>query len=179
MKPVIIFSAFLLSLVSSAQQNKKKYFFYFQGGYKSSLFIKEAARHRFHSGTESHSHKCIVFNTGIQFLLAEGWRVGASFTYDHFGTKHRSLEFSNLSYLVRCDRIWKEKRNYSVYSGLMIGLTKTRQFEEEIEARQQTAPCYHIYLFGAEYKMINNLFMDMNAGWGVAGIINMGAKFRF
>ena len=179
MKPVIILPACLLSMTVSGQQNEKKYSFYLQGGYKSSLFIKEAAMHTLSSATESNSHKCIVLNTGVQFYLTATCRIGASLTYDHFGTKHRSVEQSNLSYFVRCDRIWKQKRKYAWYSGLMLGVTRIRRFEKETEIFRHSAAGYHIYLVGAEYKLVNNLFIDANAGWGMSGILSLGAKFRF
>lgn len=179
MKPIIICYACLLSLAISAQQAEKKYSFYFQGGYKSSLFIKEHGGHRLRSGTESHQHKCIIFNTGIQFFLRGNLRIGTSFTYDHFGTKHRSVEHSNLSYMLRCDWIWKEKNSYLLYSGLAGGLRRTRRFENEKETERMTAAAYHIYVIGAEYKIIKNLFIDANAGWGISGIVSAGAKFRF
>lgn len=179
MKALIILSACLLSLALSAQQSKKRHSFYVQCGYKSSLFIKEHGGHRLSSGTESHQHKCIIFNTGAQFLLTGNWRIGTSFTYDHFGTKHRSVEHSNLSYMLRCDWIWKEKNTYILYSGLAGGLRKTRRFENEKETERKTAAAYHIYVIGAEYKIIKTLFIDANAGWGMSGIISAGAKFRF
>lgn len=179
MKQLTIFCACLLSLTIAAQHNKHKHSFYLQGGYRSSLFIKENGDHHLVSETESHQHKCIVFNTGVLFYAAQNWRVGASFTYDHFGTKHRSVEHSNLSYLLRCDRVWKEKSRYLLYSGLMLGVRKTRRFEEEEETGRQTAPAYHVCLIGAEYKLMNRVFIDVNAGYGVAGIVSIGAKFRF
>jgi hypothetical protein len=178
MRPAILLCTCLLSLTTAAQQTGKKHSFYVQGGYRSSLFIKEAHKHGLNSETESNHHKCIVLNAGIQFYLRDNWRIGAAFTYDHFGTKHRSVEFSNLSYMLRCDKVWLEKNKYNLYSGLATGLTKIRRFENELETRRQLRFGYHIYFLGAEYEIIKNLFIDANAGWGVSGIAGTGARFN-
>jgi hypothetical protein len=179
MKPVIFFCACLLHIAISAQQREKKFSFYVQGGYMSSLYIKEANQSSLTSEKETRHHKCIIFNTGVQFYISEKWRIGPSFTYDHFGAKHRSVEYSNLSYMIRCDRIWKETKKCSLYSGLMIGVRKTRRFEDEAEVERRVSPCYQIYLIGAECKMIKGLSFDINAGWGVSGILSIGAKYWF
>ena len=179
MKPVILLCACLLQIEISAQQQGKKFSFYVQGGYMSSQYVKEAKLNTLISEKETRHHKCIILNTGFQFNISEYWRVGPSFTYDHFGAKHRSVEYSNLNYMIRCDRIWKKTKKYSLYSGLMTGLRKTRRFEEEIEVEHRVHPCYHIYLIGAESKVTNGLFFDVNAGWGATGILSIGAKYRF
>jgi hypothetical protein len=179
MKPVIFFCACLLHIAISAQQPKKKISFYVQGGYMSSLYVKEANQHRLISEKETRHHKCIILNTGFQFYISEKWRIGPAFTYDHFGTKHRSVEYSNLSYMIRCDRIWKETKKYSLYSGLMTGVRKTRRFEEETEVEHRVTPCYQIYLIGAESKVTNRIFFDVNAGWGVSDWYENGSPFDF
>jgi len=179
MKSVIIFSALLLPLVIAAQQNGGKVSFYAQGGYRSSNYILEDGRDHLNSATESHHHKCIILNAGLQYRFAAKWRAGISFTYDHFGTKHRSVELSNISYLLRCDRIWKEESRYLLYSGVMLGITKKRRFEDEKETERKTAPGYQVCVFGAEYKIAKWLSIDMNAGWGVTGILGAGARFKF
>jgi hypothetical protein len=179
MRYTMILCVFLVSLTSTAQLKNKKYSFYLQGGYRSSLYIHEASKHRLHTIKESHQHKCIVLNTGLQFYWKPRWRIGTSFTYDHFGTQHRSLEFSNLSYLLRCDRIWTRRKEYDLYSGVMTGITVTRRFDDEVETGRDTKPGYHIYLMGIEYKLMKNVSLDANVGWGVAGLFNMGAQFKF
>jgi hypothetical protein len=179
MRTTILLCACLLALTSPAQLTGKKHSFYVQGGYRSSLFIKEAQKHGLNSETESSHHKCIVMNAGFHFYLRDSWRIGAAFTYDHFGTKHRSVEFSNLSYMLRCDKVWWKKNKYSLYSGLATGLTKTRMFENEREILRELRLGYHIYPLGVEYEILKNLFIDANAGWGVSGIASAGARFHF
>lgn len=179
MKSLIILYACLLPLAIAAQQNQKKVSFYTQGGYRSSNYIKEAGKYHLRSATESHHHKCIILNAGLQYRFAAKWVAGLSFTYDHFGTKHRSVELSNISYLIRCDRIWKEERRYLLYSGLMLGITKIRRFEDEKETERQTGPGYQVCIIGAEYKIVKWLSIDVNAGWGATGLLSAGARFKF
>lgn len=105
----------ILSMISYGQQ-QGKLSFYAQGGYKSSGYIKESAHNEIASAKETAHHKCIVLNAGFLVNIADKWRIGPAFTYDHFGTKHRSVEFSNLSYMLRCDRTWKAAKTYSLYS---------------------------------------------------------------
>lgn len=178
MKTMILVFAVLLSLAVPAQQRQGRYSFYIQGGYKSSGYIRESGQKEIVSETETNHHKCIIFNAGFLVNLSEKWRIGPAFTYDHFGTKHRSVEFSNLSYMLRCDRIWKEAKHYSFYSGLSLGVRKIRRFEDEIEMERQVLPAYQVYLLGAEYK-IGRFHIDINAGYGVSGILNAGIKYRF
>jgi hypothetical protein len=178
MKSTILLCACSISLTIGAQQTSN-HSFYVQAGYRSSLFIKEAREHGLNSATESSHHKCIVLNAGFQFYLRYNWRIGASFTYDHFGSKHRSVEFSNLSYMFRCDKIWLERNKYRLYSGLATGLTKQRKFENEKETGRELQLGYNIYLLGSEYKITKNLFIDANAGWGVSGIVSAGTRFNF
>lgn len=92
-----------------AQQQAKNFSMYIHGGYRSTAYIINEGQQKMVSETETSHHKCIIFNAGLQWNLSKKWRIGPSFTYDHFGTKHRSVEYSNLSYLLRCDRIWKKK----------------------------------------------------------------------
>ena len=133
MKKTAILCIFFIPIVLHAQQPTKKNSIYVLGGIKSSSYLKEAAQKKIVSENETRHHKCIVFNAGIQFDISEKWRIGASFTYDHFGTKHRSIEYSNISYLMRYDRVWKKGKRYSLYSGLATGFRKVREFENEVE----------------------------------------------
>lgn len=178
MKKIFIALVILLPLSVPAQQQPGKYFFYVQGGYRSSGYIKEAGQKEIVSKTETHHHKCIIFNAGFLVRVSEKWRTGPAFTYDHFGTKHRSVEYSNLSYMIRCDRIWKENKNFLFYSGLSLGVSKIRKFEEEKEVECHIKPAYQIYLAGVDIK-INRLMIDINTGYGVSGILNAGLKYRF
>ena len=110
--------------------------------------------------------------------VSEKWRTGFAFTYDHFGTKHRSVEYSNLSYMLRFDRIWKESKTFLFYSGLSVGARKIRRFDEEIETERHVAPAYQVYLMGADLK-IGHLMIDANVGYGVSGLLNLGLKYHF
>jgi opacity protein-like surface antigen len=166
-------------MTAPAQSLTKKYCFYIQGGYMSSLYVKKAGQGEIISETEARHHKCIILNAGIQVNLSKKWKIGLAFTYDHFGTKHRSVEFSTLSYLLRCDRTWKETKKYTLYSGLSLGVRKSRRFENEVEIERKVNPGYQIYLMGANYKITDRLFFDVNAGWGVSGTLNAGLKYRF
>ena len=80
--------------------------------------------------------------------------------------------------MLRCDRIWKETKTYLFYSGLTFGVKKIRQFEDEIEIASRVSPAFQCYLIGAEFKL-NRFSIDANAGWGVAGILGAGVKYRF
>ena len=178
---ILIFAAafmILLPLSVSAQRRPGKYFFYVQGGYMSSGYIKESGQNDIISKTETQHHKCIILNAGFLVRVAEKWRVGPAFTYDHFGTKHRSVEYSNLNYMMRCDRIWKETKNFFFYSGLSFGVRKIRRFEYETETESHVIPAYQVYLLGADLK-IGRLLIDVNAGYGVSGILNAGLKYQF
>ncbi|MGQ0740240.1 MAG: hypothetical protein ACT4OJ_14405 [Bacteroidota bacterium] len=179
MKKIILIGGFLLPLALQAQQSSKSISFYLQGGYRSAPYIKEAGHKGIVSTTETNHHRCIIFNAGLQWDIADKWRIGPSFTYDHFGTKHRSVEFSNLSYLLRLDRTWVKKKNYNIYSGAAAGIRKVRKFEDETETARKTVLGYQIYLAGFNYKVFNRFFLDVNAGWGVSGIVSVGAKYRF
>ena len=178
MKKLILAFVILLPLAVPAQQRQGKYFIYIQGGYKSSGYIKESGQKEIVSETETHHHRCIIFNAGFLVKLSDKWRIGPAFTYDHFGTKHRSVEYSNLSYMIRCDRIWKEAKHYSFYSGLSLGVRKVRKFEDETEMERRVIPAYQVYLLGAEYKT-GRFQIDINAGYGVSGILSAGIKYRF
>jgi len=177
MKKMISCLMMLVSLAAVAQ-NTKKVFFYVQGGYKSSGYIKAHDHNEIISETEKDHHKCIILNVGMLVTLSEKWRTGLAFTYDHFGTKHRSVEYSNISYMVRVDRIWGETKNYLLYSGLSLGLRKIREFEEEIEVERRLGAGYQVYLAGGELK-INKFMIDVNAGYGVSGVFNAGVKYQF
>jgi hypothetical protein len=121
MKKIIFAFVYLLPIVVTAQQRSGKYFVYAQGGYLSSLYVHEAMQKTIVSEAETRNHKCIILNAGLQLLISKIWRVGLAFTYDHFGTKYRSVEYSALSYLFRCDRIWRETKKSILYSGLPLG----------------------------------------------------------
>jgi hypothetical protein len=178
MKKLIIAFIILLPMSVPAQQQPGKYFFYVQGGFMSSGYIKEAGQKEIISKTETHHHRCIIFNAGFLVRVSEKWRTGPAFTYDHFGTKHRSVEYSNISYMMRCDRIWKETKKFLFYSGLSLGVRKIRKFEEEKEVTRRTNLAYQVYLAGVDFK-INRFMIDVNAGYGVSGILNAGLKYRF
>jgi hypothetical protein len=178
MKKLIIAISFLLPITLSAQQQSGKISFFYQAGYMSSGFITKSGQNKIATTTETQPHKCIIFNVGFLMRLSEKWRIGPAFTYDHFGTKQRSGEYSNLSFMVRSDRIWKETKTYLFYSGLSSGVKKIRQFEDEIEIASHVTPAFQFYLIGAEFK-VNRFSFDANAGWGVAGILCAGVKYRF
>jgi hypothetical protein len=178
MNKLIIAFVILLPLSVPAQQRPGKYLFYIQGGYMSSGYIKESGQKEIVSETETQHHKCIIFNAGLLVSLSEKWRIGPAFTYDHFGTKHRSVEHSNLSYMMRCDRIWKATKKYSFYSGLSLGARKIRRFEDETETESHLSTAYQVYLLGADFK-IDRFLIDVNSGYGVSGILNIGLKYRF
>lgn len=153
--------------------------FYAQGGYMSSGYIKEWGQKELTSSTETHRHKCIILNAGLQVRVAANWRAGFSFTYDHFGTKHRSVEYSNLSYMLRGDRIWRESKRLLLYSGLAAGIKKTRKFEEDAETGKKVKEAIQVYAIGAEIRITRWFSLDVNAGYGVSGILNAGGRFRF
>lgn len=176
-KHTLIVTLLLASTLSFCQQHKK-YVLYVQGGYKSSGYIQESAHNEIASAKETAHHKCIVLNAGFLVNIAAKWRIGPAFTYDHFGTKHRSVEFSNLSYMLRCDRTWKSAKTYSLYSGVSLGIRKVRHFDEEVETGRYTTLGYQVCLIGAELKM-GPFAIDANAGYGVSGILNFGLKYRF
>mgnify|MGYP001603958474 FL=1 len=176
-KKICLSFLLIVSMISYGQQ-QRKFSFYVQGGYKSSCYIKESAHNEIASAKETSHHKCIVLNAGFLIKLGPKWRIGPAFTYDHFGTKHRSVEFSNLSYMLRCDRIWKETKTYSLYSGCSFGAKKVRQFEDETEMAKYVNPAYQVYLAGIDLKL-NRFLIDVNAGYGVAGVLNVGLKYRF
>lgn len=176
-KKICLSFLLIVSMISYGQQ-REKFYFYAQGGYKSSGYIKESAQHEIVSAKETAHHKCIVLNAGFLMKAGQNWRIGSAFTYDHFGTKHRSVEFSNLSYMLRCDRVWKKTKSYSLYSGLSLGAKKVRRFEEETETAKYVNPAYQVYLAGIDLKL-SRFMIDVNAGYGVSGILNCGLKYQF
>ena len=89
------------------------------------------------------------------------------------------MEYSTLSYLLRCERTWKEKKKYSLYSGLSAGIRKARRLENEVEMESKINTGYQVYLMGINYKAANKVFFDVNAGWGVSGILSAGLQYRF
>jgi hypothetical protein len=178
MKKVVASFLYFLQVSALCQQPAKKYSFYVEGGYMSSHYIKEARQKSIVSETESRHHRCIILNTGFQFSVSEKWRIGPAFTYDHFGTKHRSVEYSVLSYMLRGDRIWKQTGKFSLYSGLAIGVKTTKRLENEVVTGRSTGPGYHIYLIGADIKLYKFL-VNVNAGWGVSGFVSIGMKYAF
>jgi hypothetical protein len=179
MKKTIFIYALLFPIIIKAQQQSKHISFYMHGGYKSAVYLKENSHEHLISETETNHHKCIILNAGLQWDISEKWRIGPSFTYDHFGTKLRSVEYSNLSYLLRCDRVWKKTKNYSLYSGLAAGTRKVRKFEDEAEKGRKLVLGYQIYVAGISYKVVNKFSLDVNTGWGVSGILSIGANYRF
>jgi hypothetical protein len=177
MKKIFVFFACLQTILLTAQTGKIS--FYTQGGYLSSGYLKEWGCKEIASSTETHWHKCIVLNAGFQVRMNKVWRIGPSFTYDHFGTKHRSVEYSNLSYMLRADRIWYEGKRFSFYSGLALGIKKVRKFEEERETGKRTATTFQVYVAGAELRLTKWFYLNLNAGYGVSGILSAGGSFRF
>jgi hypothetical protein len=174
----ILFCLMILASTVLAAQKKGKVFFYVQGGYMSAGYMK-ALKEKVPAAVEEHDHhKCIVLNSGILITLTDRWRAGPVFTYDHYGTKHRSVEYSNLSYMARCERIFLETKNYSIYSGLALGIRKTRKFINEVEVEKKVSAGYQFYLAGIDLKM-KNWMLDVNAGCGVSGILSAGIKYRF
>lgn len=178
MKKLIHFFFAFFPVFITAQQPSGKYFIYVQGGYVSSWYVKEAMQKSIVTETDPHNHKCIILNAGFQVMVSKNWRIGPSFTYDHFGTKHRDIEFHSFSYLLRVDRIWKETKQITVYSGLSLGVNSIRQIEDEIKKDYQVNPGWQVYLLGADMKLYRFL-IDVNTGYGVSGVFNIGAKYRF
>ncbi len=179
MKKYVSILLLLLPVVVMAQ-SAKKFSFYIHAGHRSAPYIKEAGHAQgIHSETETHDHKCIVFNTGIQYQLSDKWRTGISFTYDHFGTKHRSLELSNISYMGRLDRLWKNTDRMTLYSGAGVGIRKVREFDNEVETDRKTVLAYQVNAIGINYRLFNRFYADLNAGWGVTGILSGGISYRF
>ena len=133
MKKLIIAISFLSPITLLAQQQSGRISFFYQPGYMSSGFITKTRQNEIATAKETQPHKCIIFNVGFLMRLSETWRIGPAFTYDHIGTKLRSGEYSSLSFMLRCDRIWKETKTYLFYSGLSFGVKKIRQFEDEIK----------------------------------------------
>ena len=179
MKKLLLITVYLIPHLLQAQTNSKKMSVYYQAGHSSSNYLSAKAQDHLFSATESHDHKCIVFNIGMQYKISKDWRLGTAFTYDHIGTKHRSLEYSNVSYMLRADRIWKGAGKFSYYSGLAGGITKVRMFESEKETMRTTKFGYQIYLIGINYEVFRNFQLDANIGYGVTGLFNAGARFNF
>lgn len=177
MKQILLCFVCLHCVLLQAQTGKTS--FYAQGGYMSSGYLKEWRQKEISSSTETHRHKCIILNAGFQVRVGEKWRLGPSFTYDHFGTKHRSVEYSNLNYMLRADRIWCEGKHFSFYSGLSLGIKKIRKFEEEIEVGRKTSAAFQLYAAGAEIRLTKWCSLNFNAGYGVSGILNGGMRFQF
>jgi hypothetical protein len=178
MKKLILFCFVFSPLLITAQRSSGKYFIYVQGGYLSSGYVKEALQKSIATETDLDNHKCIILNAGFQIKISKDWRIGPSFTYDHFGTKHRDVEFHSFSYLLRTDRVWKETKQATFYSGICLGINSIRRIKEEIKKDYSVNPCWHIYLIGADIK-IYKLLLDVNAGYGVSGVLNVGAKYPF
>ena len=178
MKKLILFFFGFLPVLITAQQLSRKHFIYVQGGYVSSWFVKEALQKSIVSETDPHSHKCIILNAGFQMMLSKNWRIGPSFTYDHFGTKHRDIEFHSFSYLLRIDRVWKETKQITLYSGFSLGINSIRRIDAEIKKDHEVNAGWHVYVLGADIKLYKFL-IDINTGYGVSGVFNIGAKYRF
>jgi hypothetical protein len=164
---------FVFLPVAILAQVTGKYSFYVQGGYLSSGYVHEAFQNSIVSKKESHNHKCIILNAGFQMEVAEKWRLGPSFTYDHFGTKRRSVEYSTLSYLLRADRVWKETKTYWLYSGFALGIKSQKHFENETLVDHKLNPACHIYVTGFRLQ-VDHFSLDANLGWGVCGLFNLG-----
>jgi len=177
MKKRILFYFVFLPILINAQQPSGKYFIYVQGGYLSSGYVKKAMQKSIVTETDPHNHKCIILNAGFQMMIAKNWRIGPSFTYDHFGTKYRDVEFHSFSYLFRTDRIWKETKQVTFYSGICLGVNTIQQIENEIKKDHSVNPDWHIYLLGTDIK-VHRFLIDVNTGYGVSGVLNVGVKYR-
>lgn len=178
MKKLILFFFAFSPVFITAQQSSGKHFIYVQGGYLSSWYVKEVMQKNIVTETDHHNHKCIILNAGFQIMLSKNWRLGPLFTYDHFGTKHRDVEFHSFSYLLRLDRVWKETKQITLYSGVCLGVNSIQRIEEEIKKDHTVNPGWHVYLFGADIKLYKFL-IDINSGYGVSGVLNIGLKYRF
>jgi hypothetical protein len=165
-------------MYAASQQLQKKYFVYVGGGHISSLYVNRAVLKTIVSETDSRSHACPILNAGIQRMVSKDWRVGLSFSYDHFGLKDRSIEYSSLGYMLRCDRIWKETKKSILYSGLSAGIRTLKRFDNEVLKEHHVSPGYHLYLIGADFK-IEKFLLDINIGVGTSGVLNYGLKYRF
>jgi hypothetical protein len=69
------------------------------------------------------------------------------------------------------------KKEHSLF-GFTIGVRTLKQFENEILKKHRVNPGYHIYLIGADFK-VNKFLIDVNTGYGVSGVFNLGLKYRF
>jgi opacity protein-like surface antigen len=179
MKKILIALVLVLPVFSGAQMSSKKISLSIQGGYSSSRYLEKNSHKQLVSETETRHHKCIVFNTQLEWSVSSKWGVGTSFTYDHFGTKQRSIEYSNVSYMISCRRVWTTTNTLSVYSDLEAGITKIRKFEEEIETQRKTDFAFQINAAGVSYKIVGGLQIYGNIGWGVTGLFSAGARFNF
>jgi opacity protein-like surface antigen len=179
-KKIILITAFAFPLLLQAQRiSSKRLSLYIHGGYLSSNFLHKADHHELVSESETDDHKCITFNAGLQWKISDKWRTGLAFTYDHFGTKHRSLEYSNVSFLLRCDRVWMSKNKFLLYSGAAAGVTKVRKFEYETETDRHHKFAYQINAAGLSYEPFKNFQLEANIGWGVSGLLTAGGRFSF
>jgi hypothetical protein len=162
-----------IPMMAYAQSRTKNLSFFVNGGYISSGYLKEAVNRSQHKMLDSRNHNCIILNTGIQFRVAEKWRIGPAFSYDHFGIKDRQLSFSRLSYMFRTDRIWKETKKIVLYSGISAGVARTKKFQSHQLIQSHTGPVYHFYAGGMQFKFYH-FYLDINIGYGPAGLFNFG-----
>lgn len=169
----------LLPLLSIAQNKQDNNFIYVSGGSMSSSYLDNAVYHGIHSHTDDHKHNCIILNVGYQYRLGKKWRIGPSFTYDHFGVEDRSIEYHAYYYSVRADRIWKETDKAIWYSGISLGARTLKKLDDDHLANSSTKPSYHLHAAGASIKIFNHFLLDLNVGYGVSGIINVGLVNRF
>src|SRR5688572_13692124 len=98
--------AFLLLIATNiqAQPRKNEFSFYFQGGFYSENYMRVAVFRKMASESGTHPHVCPILNTGFQVTLPGKWRIGPTFSYDHFGLHDRSIEYSILGYYLKGDK---------------------------------------------------------------------------
>jgi|GEM_PF-2870689 len=177
MKIITVLFLGLLPLISNGQ-DMPKYSFHVEGGYLSNDYVKEALRKGINSKDENRNHKCIILDVGMQIRISKDWRIGPSFTYDHFGTKHRSVEFSILSFLLKADRIWKETRTFTFHSGIALGIKSKKKFVNNILISRSTRLGCQFDLAGIGLKL-GQFNLYNNIGWGTSGFFSTGIRYSF
>jgi hypothetical protein len=168
----------LITSNSYAQPPAKEISFYLHGGFYSENFMRLAVFRKMMSESNTHAHVCPVLNTGFQITLPGKWRVGPAFSYDHFGLHDRAIEYSILGYSIKGDKTWYETQRLGFYSGISLGVRTMKHFQNNILVGKNVKPCYQICLAGAEFKIWDFSF-DVNLGYGNAGILNGGMRYRF
>ena len=173
---VILPIIFLLnSFFGFSQEKKIKYSFYAGGGLFSARYLDTYATHL--EPESSRGHLCPVLNTGIQIEKGK-WRVGSGFSYDHFGPKDRSAEYSTLSYYLAADRSWIESRDTKIYSGFSLGVSVFKKLEKQTVIEKKVEHCFDVVVFGTEF-CLGNISVDVGLGYGVAGLVKGALRYSF